>query len=333
MTPAKTPALSSSPQPVYVIYGKDRRLVIDRVHELTEKILGEADPQLALSSYEGTSVGLAEVLDALRTAPFLSPLRLVIVKEADGFISQNRDALEAYLKKPSPTGVLMLVPESFPGNTRLAKQAAVVGEVIACDTVKTQELPAWLARYAAERYHLALPHEAAQALVELAGEELGMLMAEIDKLAAYVTGPESPSQKITVEAIQALVGNNRQINVFGVIDAMTQGNTAQAIELLDRMLSQDRSAEFTAVGAFAWHIRRLYDARILLERKMPEPQIVKEVRVWANQNQFMRQVKQLSIRRIGGILQQLMAIDLAGKTGGNIRLGLENLIVSFSRKN
>ncbi|MCK5270121.1 MAG: hypothetical protein KAJ46_05020 [Sedimentisphaerales bacterium] len=115
--------------PVYVIYGKDRRRTIDVLGGIVEKVLGGADPQMALNAYDGTEANIAEVLVDLRTLPFLSERRVVVVKDADAFISEYRDELEKYLDKPSASGVLVMTTESFPANTRLAKKARQVGQV------------------------------------------------------------------------------------------------------------------------------------------------------------------------------------------------------------
>ena len=109
--------------PIYVIYGKDRRRVSDELAQLTDQLLAGADPQLALSTYEASAAELADVLDGLCTLPFLSPIRIVVIKEADPFISKYRQQIEEYLQSPCKTGILVLMAESFPSNTRLAKLA------------------------------------------------------------------------------------------------------------------------------------------------------------------------------------------------------------------
>lgn len=320
-------------KPIYVVFGKERRRAADTVAELAQELLEGADPQLALSSYDGPAAELADVLDELRTVPFLAERRVVIVKEADDFISKYREQLEAYLQNPCSTGVLVLMAESFPGNTRIAKLAAKIGQVTACEPVKPRELPGYVAEYARSRYGLKLGGEAANLLIELGGDDAGLLAGELDKLAVYVSDPQRPRKEITAQDIQALVGQNRQFNVFNVIDAMTVGDAGSALTRLVQMLAQDRDAQYSAVGAFAWHVRRLYQARVLLEKRMPEQQICTAAKVWNNKDQFLRQVKQLNLARIGAMLQRLSSIDLDSKTGlGSVQSGLEKWIVEFGRK-
>lgn len=318
---------------IYVVYGKDRRRAADTVHEIADQVLAGADVQVALSTYEGPEASLAEVLDDVRTVPFLSPCRVVVVREADSFISKYRQGLEDYLDSPGATGVLVLAAESFPKTTRLAKRAVKIGKVIACEPAKPRELPGAVVEYARTRHGLSVSPQTAVMLIELAGDDWGSLCGEMDKLAAYVGGPDGGKKSIQAEDIEALVGNNRQYNVFTVIEAMTGGDAAAALARLDKMLGQDRQAEFTAVGAFAWHVRRLYNARLLVESGMADRAVTKQLRIWSQPDAFIRQVKQLSVAVVGDMLKELMRIDHASKTGvGTVRTGLEKLIVQFCRR-
>jgi DNA polymerase III subunit delta len=317
---------------IFVVYGKNHRAVIEHIEKITERVLGQSDRQVSLTSFEGDSAVLADVLDELRTLPFLSERRLIIVRDADVFIRTYRENLETYLENPSPTGVLLLVPESFPGNTRLAKKAKKIGQVISCEPVKAQNLPRYLAEYAKQTHGVTLAPDAAALLVELGGDDSGMLCSEVDKLAAYVADPEHDRKRIEAADVQTLVGNNRQFNVFNVIDVMTQGQAGLALKLLEQMLSQDRDAQYKAVGAFAWHFRRLYNGRLMLDQNVPERQVIQQLRIWSQPDAFLRQLKQLNLRTIGDCLQSLMHIDLVSKTGGGtVRTGLEKLIIEFCR--
>jgi len=324
------PKTKSSSCPIHVVFGKDRRRAIDTVHEITRSVLADADPQLSLRHFEGPDAVLADVLDELRTLPFLSPCRLVVIKEADPFISNYRQKLEKYLEKPSETGVLLLVADSFPGNTRLAKIAKQIGRVYPCELVKPRQLNDYLRDYAARTHQLTLDRNTAALLISLAGDNSGQLSAEIDKIATFLASPGRRRSKITPADIEALVGNNRHYDVFNVIDALTQSDIGRDLERLDRMLSQDRNAEYSAVGAFAWYFRRLYHARLMLDRGAPSAAVIKQLRVWSQPDQFIRQAQRMNISRLAQALKGLMNIDFSSKTGGgSVKSGLEKFIVQF----
>jgi len=318
--------------PVYIVYGKDRRRVTDTVEAICRKVLGEADRQVCLNEHDGLTAALADVLDDVRTAPFLWERRLVLVKDADHFIQRWREALEAYLDRPSATGVLLLAAKTFPPNTRLARRVAALGEAIACEPPSARALGPYLADYARQRHGLRLGPEAIEELIELAGADAGPLCPEVDKLAAYVWDPRQPPHEITAQDVQAAAGHNRRHTVFEVIDAMTENRPGLALQRLDQMLRQDRQAQYRAVGAFAWHFRRLYRARLLVQRGAPEAEILNKVRVWRSGREFLQQVRRLELPEIGRCLRRLLEIDVAGKTGGSLSLALAKFVVDFCQE-
>lgn len=318
---------------LYVVYGKDRRQKAQAVEAVIDQVLAGGDPQVSLNRYEGEQAALADVLDELRTLPFLSQRRLVIVQDADGFIQTYRQGLEDYLNKPSASGVLCLVAESFAGNTRLARLAKKIATVIVCDPISPRRLAGYLKQYAQDAHRLELPAASAELLIELGGDDAGMLVSQIDKLAAYLADPATPARRIDPEAVEALVGQNRQYNAFAVIDSLTRGRLDSALGQLQRMLSQDRQAQFQVVGAFAWHFRRLYQGRIWQEQGRTDQQIVRALPVWSQQEAFMRQVRSLSLADLAGCLRRLSRIDWLSKTGGGaVQIGLETFIVDFCRR-
>ncbi len=318
--------------PVNVVYGKDRRRAVDQLHKLIDQALDGADPQVALGQYEGDDVELADVLDELKTLPFLSPCRVVVVKDADSFISSYRGELEAYCENPSATGILILLADSFPGNTRLAKKVAAKGKIIDCSPVKAAQLGGFVRDYVRGEYGMAISDDAVDMLIELAGDDSGLLLSEVDKIATFLEG-DSGQKRIELNHITALVGHNRKFDVFNVIDAMITGNTALSLDRLDRMLRQDRDAEFKSVGAFAWHFRRLYNACLMSKKRVPDFEICRELKVWpkAVHRQFLQQSRRMGVSGASLALRKLMDLDLASKTGrGTVKSGLEKFIVEMA---
>ncbi len=61
----------------------------------------------------GRGTELADVLDELFTLPFFSQRRLVIVEDADTFVTKHRKELEAYVEGPSGSGILLFRIEAM----------------------------------------------------------------------------------------------------------------------------------------------------------------------------------------------------------------------------
>src|SRR5262249_10457486 len=157
-----------------------------------------------LSVHAGDKASFTAITDELRTLPFLSPCRLVVVENADPFVTDNRAELERYVAEPSPTGVLVLVVKTWMSTTKLAKLLDAQA-TITCKAPATHRLPEWCVRWASATHGKQLTAPAAQLLVELVGPEMGLLDQEMGKLAVYV----GEAKRIDQQDVDRLVGHNR----------------------------------------------------------------------------------------------------------------------------
>jgi DNA polymerase-3 subunit delta len=320
-------AAETSVSPLYLIVGKDSFLNAREARRLTEMLLSEEERPLALWQPSGEdSPPIAEVLDELRTVPFLAGRRVVLMQNAESFLTQNRALLEEYLEHPCPTGVLILTVGSADSRTRLVKRVRQLGGLIETD-VKPWELTRFAAETCRAHFGKTLPMPAAQLLVELTGDEPGRIWQELEKLAVFA----GDRKTITPELVQQLVGRSRTYGAFDVIESLMKKNIAEALQRLRMMFESDKTAEYTVIGAFAYHFRRLFGAKCLLEKGLSEAAAAKQVGVWEKtQGRFFEQVKSFSLKQLGGILAQLGEIDYLMKTGKTTApAAMERLLVEL----
>lgn len=311
---------------IYVIAGKDDSLVGSRCQELLNGLLEPSQRTTGFFDADADSVSIQEVLDELRTAPFLTGKRVVRIKGADEFISQNRSLLEKYFDNPCPTGRLILTVGSWDSRTKLAKKLPQVGKLIDVAPPTRKELPYRLVEYAKDAHDKNLSLSTAILLIELTGDELTRLYSEIDKLALYIGDQKVISQK----HVESLIGHNRLFSAFAVIDAIIAGNTPAAIERLRSMFEADKSTEYTVVGAFAYHLRKMFDAKVLLDKGVPQRQIETKLRIWGDTNAFFTHLRQMSLKQIGRYLQQLGETDYAIKTGQTqVQVAMEQFVLKL----
>jgi DNA polymerase-3 subunit delta len=311
---------------IYVIAGKDDSLVSSQCQELLDKLLEPSQRTTGLFDADANSVTATDVLDELRTAPFLTGKRIVRIKEADDFISQNRPLLEKYFDNPCPTGRLILTVKSWDTRTKLAKKLPQVGKLINIAPPTRKELPHRLIDYAKDAHDKKLSLTTAILLIELTGDELTRLYSEIDKLALYAGDQKSIAQR----HVESLIGHNRLFNAFAVIDAIIAGNAGVAIERLRGMFEADKSTEYTVVGAFAYHLRKMFDAKVLLDNGMQQRQIENKLRIWGDTNAFFAHLRQISLKQVGQYLQQLGKTDYEIKTGQTqVKVAMEQFVLKL----
>lgn len=253
----------AKPKPIYVLHGDEDFLKRQVLRGLRSLILGSDDDALGLSVHDGDRAVFAAVQDELRTAPFLSAGRLVIVDKADPFVTKYRTSLEKYVAQPATTGSLVLDVKTWPSNTRLAKLIDA-STTLVCDAPALYRLPDWCVNWAEQRHGKQLTASAAKLLVDLVGADMGQLDQDIDKLAIYV----GSAARISDEDVDKLVGCSRNESTWKIFDAIGAGQMAQALSLLDRLFDQGEEP-IRMLGAFSMQLRRLAQAARLAQQGTP----------------------------------------------------------------
>lgn len=315
-------------EPIYVLCGDEDFLKRRVLAMLRAQLFGEDGDDFGVSTYAGDATPFAAVNDELQTLPFLAPRRMVVVQDAEPFVTQHRPALERYVAEPSRHGVLVLVVKSWPANTRLAR-ALTDRQTIVCKAPQGQGLPAWCARWAESEYGCQLQPAAARMLVDLVGPELGLLDQELAKLAVYVGG----GRQIAVEAVDRLVGSSRAESAFKILEAVGEGRPAKALDLLERLFDQGED-EMRVLGAFSYQLRRLAQAARLARQGTPLSRALDEVGIqyWAR-DKAEQQLRHLGPHRASLLFDWLVEVDLGMKGSSQLswRLLLERLVVRLAQ--
>ncbi|MEM9445542.1 MAG: DNA polymerase III subunit delta [Verrucomicrobiota bacterium] len=101
-----------------------------------------------------------------------------------------------------------------------------------------------------EREGLQAPHEVAERLVELLGNDKRALQMEIEKLALYA----HPDSRITESDLRHIVSGNRELLIWDLCDAVTLGNSTEALLILKQLMRQGES-EVGVLILLSRHIR------------------------------------------------------------------------------
>lgn len=226
--PEKHPAA-----PICVLFGDEAFLQRQALARLRQQVVAGDDAEFSVVTLLGDETELREVLDELSTVSlFGGGQRLVVIDDADGFVSANRQALEQYVARPKRGSVLVLVVRTWPSNTRLAKLVAEAGLAIECKCPPPARLTKWLVNWAKQEHGARLQGEAAESLLEQVEPDLGLLDQELAKLAALA----GEGGAITSDLVDEAVGGWRAKTGWDLLDAALNGQTRDALVQLDRLL-------------------------------------------------------------------------------------------------
>lgn len=310
---------------VYAIVGASRYLRDESLRALLASMDPDDLSDVGPSRYDGSAAALADVLDDVRTMSLLGGRRVVVVDEADKFISAHRGTLERYCAEPAGSGTLIFSCNSLPRNTKLYKIIETSGAVIVCEVPKGRALVQWVADRASRTYGKKLSPRAAQMLREQLGDEPGLIDAELSKLSTFVG--ERPS--ITEDDVSALTGHLREEKVFAVTDAIASGDTATAMAQWEQVLATDRAAPQRAIAGLAWGVRRLLEARRAYEAGATPFELSRKL--FADPDTVRRRMEHVTVSDLENQQRDLLAADLDVKTGAStIELAIEKFIVTHS---
>ncbi len=303
---------------IYVLHGQEPALIDYHREQIISRSLGDADRQTSLVRFEADAE-LADVLDGLRTLPFLAPCRVVVMRRADSFVSRHRGALEKYVKNPSPNSVFILQVNRWNKSWNLHKLMGDRGEVIDCSTPAAKDLHR-LIRDAAGRRGKKIEKAAVQALLDSVGADQTAILNYVEQLSLYA----GDRGAITASDVGDLVAPTAGPAAFALTNAITAGDPAKALRELDKMLVA-RGDEFRALGSLHWHLKRAYSAKQQMDAGA-QP----SVKMPAGARQvFMKMLHRLSLAKIQRDLRRLVATDLAMKSGADPKSAMRELVITM----
>ncbi len=329
--PDKYPAAA-----VCVLYGDESFLKRQAIGQLRTSVLGNDDGDFSMVQFAGDQAALRDVLDELSTvAMFGAGKRLVVMNDADEFVTRYRPQLEDYVAKPKTSGVLVLEVNTWPSTTRLAKKVTETGLAIECKCPTASGLAKWLGQWAKRQHKVKLDAAAAESLMEAVEPELGILDQELAKLAA-LAGPDGT---ITAEMVDTAVKSWRTKTTWDMLDAALAGDAREALGQLERLL-MGGEVPIAILAQIASNLRRLAAAtRLITEGEAVGRRLsLRQALEAAGVKSFVLsksevQLKQLGRARAGKLYRWLLDADLALKGSSSLqpRFVLEQLIARMSR--
>ena len=340
--------LPAAPPPLVVLHGDDGFLAWHVLALLRERLCpDEADRDWAWREFDGAGeIDPRDVFDEAATVPmFATATRAAVVRNADAFVTANREALEKLAAAPprAGRGVVILEVKTFPATTRLAKAAAAHGLVIETSIPAKADIATWLRSWSQSRHGIQLAAPTAQRLLERLGADLGQADQALARLAA-ATPPEARKKPLPPEAIDAVAGSPQERTAWEMIDAAGAGDARAAIVQLDALLAAGENPIGIA-AQIASVLRRLSTAaRLLRDTRLPagpagiEPALREAgVAAWPKAiAQAKESLQQLGARRVRRLPVWLLDLDRALKgeasRGLRARLALERLFCKMAKE-
>ena len=322
-------------KPVCVLFGDESYLKHFAFRSIRDQTLDAEDAEFSLTRFEGASTTFSAVYEEVSTsAMFGGGKRVVVVEDADRFITNNRKRLEDYCDKPSKNGILLILVAEFPSNTNLYKKIETSGLLIDCTPLGERDIPAWIVHWGKEIHKISLDRGAAALLLSLVGPEIGLLDQELAKLSLIVP----VKGKVDAKLVESTAGTWRTRKIYDMLDLALDGKTAEAIKQLNNLFLSGVTPH-KIINDISSSLRKLGQATQLIlnaekqRQKISVGAALKQVGIHAYYlNKTENQLKQLGRFRGVKLNEMLLKIDmdLKGESRIDPHLILEKFIYVLS---
>ena len=321
-------AAKSKPQPVYILHGDEAFLKRQALTALDALLLEDADPEFARTVIPGAAANWSAVRSDLDTLPFLSPRRIVVIDQADPFVTLYRPVLEKYVTDPAKNGVLILDVEILAGHHQARQTSTGRGHhrLQVAATTRRQPLGDELGQEPARQ-------EARRRRCWLAGRTGRRRNGPArsgDRQAGRLRRRPADDH---AEDVDQIVGRGRAAETFKIFDAIGAGKPTEALSILNRLMEQGE-APLAVLGAFSWQLRKLAAAARFHRAGKSLPQAIADAgfQAWGR-DRVEQQLRHLGRRRLDKLYEWLLEADLGMKSTGELpdRLLLERLLVRLAR--
>ena len=216
--------------PVYYLHGEES-YYIDKISDyISEHAVAPEARDFDQTILFGSDVTASQVADAARRYPMMGQRQLIILKEAQNL--KQTDALEKYMKQPSPQTVLVVCHKNgkIDGRKReYVKAIQQAGLLFESAKLRERDLPAFIEKYLSQR-QVVIDPKSTQLIADAIGADLSRLTSELDKVMLAL--PET-DKRVTPQVVEDQIGVSKDFNSFELRDAIVNRNIYKANQIMN----------------------------------------------------------------------------------------------------
>ena len=323
---------------VYLLTGSDRPKVETALRRLRRHFPPESVEHVSATETSGEAV-----VSLCNSGSLFGDARLVIAEDVDGrkdgegrlkggWKAADVDAIAAYVESPAPGTVLALVGQEVKKTAALWKACSKAGQVLEFDVVK-KKVAEWVLKQFRDRNVDAEP-EAAEALVQIVGDDLQALAMEIDKIATWAAG-EPVGEREVVALATPLAG----MQIWELTDAWAARDPGRALAVSEILFEREsrprRDVAPRLAGSLGSHATRLRTIKRLAAEGVPSKAAAEKLRMHPFRAQKLyREADGFSEDELQSAVVRLASLDGALKGQSKLQpdLELQRALVDLARK-
>ncbi len=277
----------------YLVQGEDV-LLYDKALELIKNKANLQLEEFNFIIFDDDSFNGDAVINTCETLPMGSDTKIVLLKNISKFEKSFKDKLNAYLKNPVESTILVIF--DF-----WNKFDFIISEKVSAKRLDDKSLKDLIVAELNERGK-SITNDACQQLIESCCNYYSLIKNELEKLSAC------DDDQIDEKTIDNIVCKEEEFNVFELTDALSKKNSNRAIEILNLM-----KKDTTTFNLVLNHFRRLFFVAIsdMTDKELSDSLGVKEYAI-TKARELSRNFNKLQLKNI---YEMLNDVDFYIKNG------------------
>lgn len=259
-------------KPFYFLYGEEEFLLIKNYNFLLNQLLDETGREFNFHVFDSQNFNLETFLDSYNMYPMMSPYRLIVLKELDGFSDSDLVAVSDVFKNPNPSTVVIFVCVQYDKKKKIFNTISKIAYNLEFKKPFENQISYWI-KYMCKERQIEISDSACDILHFKIGSNLRSIDKEIQKLKDYV----GDKNRIDVDDVELVVTDQARSTLFQYIDQWSERDLPRQLKIIE-MLDQSGESEFSFLSLLTRHFRILYTLKCHLEAKRPKDDFLRETR-------------------------------------------------------
>lgn len=327
--------------PVYLLYGEERYYARQAEKSLIEAVLPLEDRDMGLRIFE-QDPPVAELVQTIESAPFFGGKNVIIVRDTKLFRASKSEEgqepsdksdtklLDCLMKMPGYTHLLFVAGDKVDKRRKVFKAVEKVGQVVELAPLRSRDAREWVQERLKEEGK-TIATEAMDHLMTgisfMPQVSMGFLDNETKKISLHA----GMRKRVSVADVEATLAGVPEINIFAMIDAMSQKNIALALRLLDEQLSTGEPP-MRLLMLIARQTRALLQSKELAADGKSSQEIAKVLGLHPFIAEKMQgQARRFTEAKLKQTLIHISDVDRAIKSGRAGNVSIEGIIIEMCR--
>lgn len=257
----------------YLFFGSDPGLVQERSRELANRLAKQSKPESEILRIDEQDLDANpdHIAIELQTMPMFGGGKVLRVEHNKRLSASD---LKNLIAEASEGCAIIIAAGNLKPTDKIrslfekSNHAAAIG----CYTDTQRDLESVISK-ALQQSHQTITMDARELLLERLGADRALSIGELEKLTLYTAG----KAQITIDDIDAIVGDASELALDGIINAAALGQAKSALHETSRALSSGQSVH-AILAATTRHFHRLEATRALLDSGTNEADCLKRLK-------------------------------------------------------